>query len=154
MLGLLPEPGAVFGLPNDFLYPGIGFATAYCYTLAYALDIPDKATNFSIYMGFWFPDVSPYVWISIFIWFPLIFNYFNVRRYGNIEFTITSVKLLSLIAIVFIGFVTVAGGTDSVALLATDNNQPVFCGGGNQQNCLPSPGFICIYSLSFMIFIY
>jgi amino acid permease len=120
-----------------------GFATAYCYVLGYAFDIPDKAIAFSIYMGYWCPDVSPFVWISIFILPPIVFNYFNARRYGDIEYTITAIKIVAILGIIVLGFIIVGGGTDTVALLATNNDtQPVFCG-GKQTNCLLTPGFKC-----------
>jgi amino acid transporter len=163
MISLLPEPGAPFSLPNNFLLRGIvrkcnkyfpdikGFATAYCYVLGYAFDIPDKAIAFSVYMGYWKPDVSPFVWISIFVIPPLIFNYFNARRYGDIEYTITAIKIVAILWIIVLGFIIVAGGTGIVPLLATnDNTQPIFCG-ENQTDCLPAPGFKCKCPLSMLI---
>jgi amino acid transporter len=125
-----------------------GVATAICYTLGYALDIPDKAISFAIYMSYWIPDrVSPLLslfWIFIFIWPPLIFNYFNVRKFGEIEFTLTSLKIFGIWGIIILGFVIVGGGTGREPLLATDANfEPIPCS-LNSTSCLgPSPGFIC-----------
>jgi len=125
-----------------------GFATAYCYVLGYAFDIPDKAIAFSIYMGYWLPDVSFFVWLPIFILHPIFFNYFNVRRYGDIEYTITAIKIVVIVGIIVVGFIIVGGGTDTLPLLATDNDtQPVFCG-NNQAGCLPARGFRCMNALS------
>lgn len=145
-LGLLPEPGAIFALPNNFLFPGLGFATAWAYTLGYALDIPDKAVNFAIYMGYWWPDINPAIWMSFFVFPPLIFNYLNARRYGDIDYALTSLKVLTVLIIIIVGFIIVGGGTNTVPLLATNNktHEPIFCGSNlNQTDCLSPPGFRC-----------
>jgi len=122
-----------------------GFATAFCYTLAYALDIPDKAIAFSIYMSYWKPlsHVSPFWWLFIFIILPFVFNALNVRRFAEFEYGLTLLKIMAILGIIVVGVIIVGGGTDHSPLLATNNDtQPMFCG-LNQTNCLSTPGFIC-----------
>lgn len=121
--------------------------------LGYALDIPDKAIAFSIYMGYWLPDVSPFLWLSIFILPPIFFNYFNVRRYGDIEYTVTAIKIVAIVGIIVVGVIILGGGTDTLRLLATNNHtQPVFCADDTQPGpCLPAPGFSCKNALCTLI---
>jgi len=125
-----------------------GFATACCYTLAFALDIPDKAIAFSTYVSYWpsAPD-KPYLWVFIFIIIPVLANGFPVRGLGEAEFYLTSLKIAAILGISILGFIIAAGGTDASSLLDTNNNkQPIFCE-SNQSDCLTSPGFGCIHLL-------
>lgn len=120
-----------------------GFAVAWCYFIGYALDLADKAIAFSIYMLRWFPDVPSAVWVSIFILLPLAFNLLNVRRYGEIEFTLTAIKIMAILGLIILGFLIAIGGTGTTQLLATNNaDQPIPCG-NNQTGCLSAPGFKC-----------
>jgi len=122
-----------------------GFACAWCYTLGYALDIPDKAIAFSNYMAYWRPDDQPAIWITIFIIAPLLFNLLDVRRYGEIEFIFTTIKIYAIFGIIALGFIIIAGGTLTTPLLGTNNAaQPVPCGNNQTDPCLPLPGFKCI----------
>lgn len=94
-------------------------------------------------MAYWFPDKSPVIWTSSFPILPLIFNILNVRKYGEIEFFFASLKVITIVGIVVLGLVIVAGGSNGVPLLATNNKgQPVSCA-LNQTDCLPAPGFEC-----------
>lgn len=95
-------------------------------------------------MAYWHPDISPIIWIGIFIIFPFAFNFFNVRKYGEIEFVLTTIKVVTIAGVVILGFVIVAGGLTTSPLLATNSaSQPVPCS-QNSTNCLSAPGFKCI----------
>src|SRR5436190_1928847 len=130
---MLPLYGAIFSLPNRFWKPEIvripiicftdnkGFVCAWCYTIGYALDIPGKTIVFSRYMAYWRPDDSPFIWISIFIWIPLLFNLLNIRRYGEIEFVFTTIKIQGIFGIIILGCIIIAGGTLREPLLGTNS---------------------------------
>lgn len=125
-----------------------GFAAAWFYAFGYALDVPVKANAFSIYMAYWFPDINPNAWITIFIILPVLFNLLNVRKYGEIEFFFTVIKVLTIFGAIIVGFVIVAGGTGKEPLLGTSNGKPVPC--GNSTDCLPLPGFRCMSQFSLL----
>jgi len=109
----------------------------------YSLDLPGKAYFFSIYVSYWLPDVYPAVWISIFFVLPILFNMFNVRKYGEIEFILTSFKVISIVGIVILGLIIVGGGELTQPRLGTDSfNRTIPC--DNTTTCLQQPGFRCI----------
>lgn len=101
-------------------------------------------------MYFWFPRVSPYIWIGVFYIFPIGFNLLNVRRVGAIEFTFTAIKVCTLVGLVILGLVIIAGGTGYNGPPLTglnDSYVPVPCDQNNRTigACLSdSGGFICI----------
>src|SRR6266496_1157656 len=143
--------GLYFHCPTDFGLQALSilpfplanlkaFSCGWCYILGYTLDFPTKAVFFSIYMSYWWPNVPPGIWITIFFVLPILFNFFNVRRYGEIEFFLTTLKILSILGLVIIGFIIVADGTRSELRLALDsNNRTIPC--VNMTGCLPNPGF-------------
>jgi amino acid permease len=94
------------------------------------MDIADKAATFRLFMYFWAPKVSPYFWILIFYIFPVGFNLLNARRIGGIEFTFTAIKVFTLIGLIILGLVILAGGTgyNRPPLVGLDSNyNPVPC---------------------------
>jgi amino acid permease len=153
MISLLNLAGAVFSLPNRFWLPGLvnhhcpyatnlkSFACAWLYTFSYGVALADKAVAFRIYMFYWIPHVPYPVWILIFFIFPVLFNLLNVRRMGEIEFSMTVVKVITLLAIIVFGIVVIGRGTPYLRGL-DDSYKPVPCHNNNvTANCTSGPGF-------------
>lgn len=154
MVALLPLGGALFSLAERFWLPGIvcsptvllikSFACSWLYAFAWSVDVANKAVSFGILMNYWVQDMSPYLWLGIFLILPLLFNLLNVQRIGEIEFVLTSIKILTLVGLVILGLVIISGGTRETALLGTDANYyPVPCNETVIGNCLSAPGFDC-----------
>lgn len=93
-------------------------------------------------MSYWLPNVPPAVWITIFFILPILFNFFNVRRYGEIEFVLTSIKVWSIVGMIILGLVILGLVSDGAKepRLATDANfYAIPC--VNATGCLTAPGF-------------
>jgi amino acid permease len=98
-------------------------------------------------MAFWIPktQVNPAVWISVFLLIPVLFNNFNVRRYGEFEYWLTVSKLVTISGLIILGILLPMGASAGVRLLGTDNNnQPIECPDPTGKDCLSLPGFQCI----------
>jgi amino acid transporter len=99
-------------------------------------------------MAFWIPSskISPAVWISIYMVPPMVFNFFNVRRYGEIEFWLTSIKTLTCVGLIVLGILLPMNASPIQPLLGTvGNNELVVCTDPTNGNCVPVPGFDCDY---------
>lgn len=107
-----------------------------CYikgTLDYAI-IYDASTNNSKPIGY-----------AIFIALPFGFNFLNVRKYGEVEYWITMIKILTLLGLMLLGVIVLPlGVTLSGPLLGTRGTDPESCLASN-GTCLDSPGFNCTY---------
>jgi hypothetical protein len=89
--------------------------------------------------------VSPVIWLSIFILLPFLFNILNLRRYGEVEYWITVIKVFTLVSVILIGILLPMGASTSTQLLGTDAQfSPVKCGSNTVGQCLSPPGFTCI----------
>jgi amino acid transporter len=120
------------------------FACSWLYAFAWSVDVANKAVSFRILMYYWVPDMSPYLWLGIFLILPLLFNLLNVQRVGEIAFILTAIKIFTLLGIVVLGLVLIGGGTKQTSLLGTDENyQAVPCGENVIGKCLSGPGFTC-----------
>lgn len=97
-------------------------------------------------MYYWFPNVSGYVWIVIYLIVIISFNLLNVRRVGWIEYILTVVKVSTLVGLVILGLVILAGGVNKPPHLGLDSTYtPVPCSQNNITigPCLSEPGFTC-----------
>lgn len=158
MISFLPIPGGFFALANRFLSPAIvrrlgidlanikGFACGWAYWAAYVLAFPAKLVAAQKIMAFWLPDGPSAVWISIFYLLPSLFNLFNVRRYGEIEFWLTWVKLVTILGIIVLGVLLPMGAVASQPLLGTSAQGEIIPCPPNPSagECVSPPGFICI----------
>jgi amino acid permease len=109
------------------------------------MGFPAKLVVAASLTSFWYQqDARPALWISIYAIFPLLFNFFNVRRYGEIEFWLTTVKVCVCVGLIFVGILLAMGAGNDSPLLGTDpENNIVACDDAQSLNCLPPPGFIC-----------
>ena len=89
-------------------------------------------------------NVHSALWIIIFTAFPFAFNLLYVRRYGEFEYWITMIKVVTLIVIILLGILLPLGATGGPPLLATNGIEPVLCESVN-SDCLLSPGFNCTF---------
>lgn len=114
-------------------------------------------------MSFWVdPDRVPHwAWITAFILIPAFLNFLRVRRFGELEFGLTAIKLATIVGLIVLGVILpwgVSAGNRKLGYTpynSTDSNfvpsnellscpDPLNPPPGIQ--CLPSPGFACIIS--------
>ena len=98
-------------------------------------------------MYYWFPTVSPYIWIAIFYIFPISFNLFNGQKIGLIGVTLTVIKVLALVGLIVLGSVILVEGFNGPALAGLDAAYiPVPCDQNNSTigPCILGNGFQCM----------
>jgi amino acid permease len=83
-------------------------------------------------------------WVTGFLIISLVFNLFNVRRYGEIEFLLTVVKVLGFVGLILAGIALPLNASTQPRLLGTQGEVPavVNCQSG-VVSCLSDPGFGC-----------
>jgi hypothetical protein len=89
--------------------------------------------------------VNPAVRIFIFLVLSVLFNLFNVRRIGEIEYWLTVVKLTTLVGLIVLGIVLPMGGLMGMRRLLTGPNleQLPCLANPVPGECLQTPGFPC-----------
>lgn len=125
-----------------------GFACGWSYWFAYAVGFPAKLVACQNIMAFWLPkdQYNSSIWITVFLIIPVLFNNFNVRRYGEIEFWLTVVKVATIVGLIFLGILLPMGASPT-RLLGTDpvTLNLVECPSDPSSNivCVGTPGFGC-----------
>lgn len=164
MIALLPIRGAVFMLPYRFLYRGVvysskvlrlinqGFACGWIYIFGYVMDFANKAVAFSEYLTYWTGSLNQkghaVAEITCFFVVPILVNILNVRKYGEVEFWLTAIKVGVIVIIIIVGFVIAVGGSPS-PMLGTDpiTFKPIPCN-ATLGNCTSGPGIHRSYLLT------
>src|SRR5579871_2027840 len=107
--------------------------------------VPNVALAMAGIINYWTgpQKIPPAVWIAIFIFLPLLFNFLNVRRYGEVEYWITMIKILTLLALMLLGlFFLPLRATTGQPLLGTNGTAVVPCSESSEP-CISWPGFAC-----------
>jgi amino acid permease len=117
------------------------------------MDFPNKLVASSTYMTLWISEdqVPPEVWISVYMIPPIIFNLFNVRRYGEIEFWLTLQKILTFVLLIIYGLLAAMGASSKQPLSGTDPNyNAILCDNPITDQCVGPLGFNCISLLDWL----
>lgn len=112
-----PVSGSFGQYASRYLGPFAGFVTGWTYVFEMAIVAIADVTAFSIYMGFWFPQVDRWIWVLAIILFLGAMNLLSVKVFGELEFWFSLIKVVAIIAmivggaaIVIFGFQTGDGG--------------------------------------------
>ncbi len=98
-----PAAGS-FGVYGDlYLNRFMGFLARAGYWVGIALNIGAEMVAAATYMAYWFPGVSSYIWILIFLALLLFINRRSVGSYGRFEFWFSMIKLITIVAFIVIG---------------------------------------------------
>ncbi|KAF5245609.1 hypothetical protein FANTH_7245 [Fusarium anthophilum] len=110
---MYPISGGFYTYAARFIDPSFGFAMAWNYTLQWAATLPLELTVCAITIGYWSPDISPGVWIAVFLAAIIILNMFGTLGYAEEEFWAACFKLTSISIFMIIALVLVCGGGPS-----------------------------------------
>ncbi|KNG46596.1 amino-acid permease inda1 [Stemphylium lycopersici] len=94
-----------------FVDPSLAFATGWNYWYAYAILVAAEATAGSILLDYWNTGVHSAVWITIFLVVVLFLNIVAVEVFGEAEFWFASIKFLTIMGLIILGFVIMLGGS-------------------------------------------
>ncbi|KAJ3543660.1 hypothetical protein NM208_g3464 [Fusarium decemcellulare] len=110
---MYPISGGFYTYAVRFVDPAFGFAMAWNYVLQWAATLPLELTVCAITIQYWAPDISPGVWIAVFLAAIIILNIFGTLGYAEEEFWAACFKLSSICAFMIIALVLVCGGGPS-----------------------------------------
>lgn len=125
-----------------------GFVCGWSYWFARSVSIAIQLIAIQNLMSFWpglSSDVDRYIWITIFFIAIVLFNLLNVRRYGEIEYWLTVVKLETIVGLIVLGILLPMGASAGTRLLRNVSTTLAACPANpGPQECLDNPGFLCI----------
>ncbi|RSL64249.1 hypothetical protein CEP54_004794 [Fusarium duplospermum] len=112
MAAWLPMSAGFTGYASRFCDPSLGFALGWTYWFKYIIVTPNQLTAAALVIQYWVPreTVNPGVFIAIFLVIICVINYFGIRFFGELEFWLSSFKVITIIGIILFSLVVALGG--------------------------------------------
>ncbi|MGE8051404.1 amino acid permease [Pseudomonas monteilii] len=98
-----PVAGSFGRYAHDYLGPLAGFVTGWNYWFLWILTCVAEITAVAIYMGVWFPDVSPWIWAMASLAMMIGVNVASVKIFGEFEFWFALIKVVTIILLIIAG---------------------------------------------------
>ena len=105
-----PVSGGFNVLFSRFIDPSVGFSVAWNYVLQYLVLLPLELVAASMTIQYWNTDINPDVWVIIFMSRLHQLISFGVRLYGEVEFILSSLKVIAVVGFIILSIVLAAGG--------------------------------------------
>ncbi|HEX7349837.1 amino acid permease [Brachybacterium sp.] len=122
----MPISGSFAEYTRRFLGPWAGYITGWMFAFEMLIVCLADLTAIAIYMRFWFPDTSQWIWVALTLLIVGAANLASVRWFGELEFVFTIVKVAAVIAMILGGSAILvfglgeAGGGNPLANLTAD----------------------------------
>lgn len=108
-----PVAGSFGEYATQYMGPLAGFLTGWTYALEMVVVCLADVTAFGVYMGFWFPDVPRWIWVLSIISFIGAINLLSVKVFGEVEFWLSLVKVVAIVAMIGGGIAILLWGTSA-----------------------------------------
>ncbi|KAG9245467.1 amino acid permease/ SLC12A domain-containing protein [Calycina marina] len=105
----LPVTGAFTSYATRFVDPSLGFAMGWIYWFSWACTFALELTAVGIIIHYWKPDVSDAMLITIFLVAITAANLLPVKFYGEFEFWLSMVKVITIVGFIIFAICIDAG---------------------------------------------
>ncbi|WP_156850999.1 amino acid permease [Bartonella refiksaydamii] len=105
-----PLSGSFARYAANYISPLAGFLTGWTYVFEMILVGLADITAFATYMGFWYPDVAPWIWALSITLIITGINLAAVEVYGELEFWLSFIKIIAIIAMIILGIAIILCG--------------------------------------------
>lgn len=104
-----PTSGSFSDYARRYVDPALGFALGWNYWLNWAITIAVDVVTVGLIMQFWFPHIPTWIFSSITLVLIFIINALSVSTFGEAEYWMSIIKIITIIAFIVIGFLTILG---------------------------------------------
>ncbi|MFF9455729.1 amino acid permease [Streptomyces flaveolus] len=108
-----PSAGSFGEYATRHLGPLAGFTTGWTYAFEMVIVCVADITAVGVYMGFWFPDVPRWIWVLAAVLLIGALNLVSVKVFGELEFWLSLVKIVAIVAMILVGIAVIAFGLGS-----------------------------------------
>ena len=112
-----PTAGSFGTYAETYLNRWAGFVVRYTYWFCQVVAIGGEAVAAAVYMTYWFPDISIWIWAIGFAAALVFVNSRSVGNFGSIEYWFAMIKVTAIILFIILGLSAVFGiGQDAVGI--------------------------------------
>ncbi|KAI8319927.1 APC family amino acid-polyamine-organocation transporter [Martensiomyces pterosporus] len=105
----MPVEGSFSTYMTRFLDPAAGFAIGWNYWFSYNLMVSSELLSVGLIIEFWLPHIHGAVWSIVCLVLLFAINSWSVRSFGEIEYWMSLVKVIGVLAFIIVGFITDSG---------------------------------------------
>jgi histidine transporter len=105
-----PSAGSFGEYATRHLGPLAGFTTGWTYAFEMVIVCVADITAVGVYMGFWFPGVPRWIWVLAAVLLIGALNLVSVKVFGELEFWLSLVKIVAIVAMILAGICVIAFG--------------------------------------------
>lgn len=102
---MYPVSGGFYTYSTRFISPSWGFAMGWNYVMQWGAVLPFELVVAAMTVQYWRDDVSPAVWVTLFLVLIIFINIFGVLGFAEEEFWSSILKLSAIITFMVIGLV-------------------------------------------------
>lgn len=113
MAAYIPVSGSFSHYAKRFVDPSLGFMLGWIYWVNWSVGVAVELTGVAMIMEYWVKSIPSVVWSIICLVILVCINVFSVKGYGEVEYWISFVKVLTVIVFIIVGILVdtgVAGG--------------------------------------------
>ncbi|MET0959290.1 MAG: amino acid permease [Psychrobacillus psychrotolerans] len=98
-----PVSGSFSRYAKDYLGPLAGYITGWNYWFLWVVTCMAEITAVGVYMKMWYPDTAPWIWALAALVIMTLVNLIAVKAYGEFEFWFALIKIIAILAMIFVG---------------------------------------------------
>ncbi|MDR2623919.1 MAG: amino acid permease [Methanobrevibacter sp.] len=106
-----PVTGSIMTFTKEYVDSALGFSVGWIYYYNCISSIAMDVITAGIFMGFWFPNIPIYVFTTLFFAVILAVNLLSSKSFGELEFWIVSIKVITIIIFLIVGIMIILGLT-------------------------------------------
>ncbi|GAM89684.1 hypothetical protein ANO11243_077230 [Dothideomycetidae sp. 11243] len=107
-----PMQAGFAGYASRYCSPSLGFALGWTYLFKYLIIVPNQLTAAALVISYWIPreTLNPGVFIAIFLVVIICINMIGIKFFGEFEFWLSSLKVVTIIGIILLSLILALGG--------------------------------------------
>ncbi|PVH79029.1 proline permease [Cadophora sp. DSE1049] len=110
MATYLPIRGSIFEFAKRYVDEAFGFALGWTYFYTAAMLLCAELSAVATVISFWDDKTNPAAWVALALVVMIAANVFAVQWYGESEFIMASTKILLIVGLILLTFITMVGG--------------------------------------------
>jgi lysine-specific permease len=114
MAAFIPVSGSFAHYAKRFVDPSLGFMLGWIYWINWSVGVAIELTGVAMIMEYWVKSVNSVVWSIICLVILVLINVFSVKGYGEVEYWISFVKIITCIAFIIVGICVDTGAAGGV----------------------------------------
>ncbi len=105
----MPISGSFAAYSSKYVDPALGFAMGWNYWFNWAITVAVDISTVALVMKFWLPNVPAWIWSTIALVLIFAINAMSVRAFGETEFWMALIKVITIIIFLAVGVLTIFG---------------------------------------------